>query len=286
MKKVLLNPNPSRDIGLECTKKVSEFFKQNGVSVFISEEIPDAATCGATLCDFESVSKEVDAIISFGGDGTLLDTANQVCDLDVPILGINIGRIGYMAELESHELNYLQNIIDGNFKVEERMMIDVSVVRDGTEIYTGVALNDVVVMKTGLIWTIDMDIYADNMFISRYSGDGVIFATPTGSTAYSLSAGGPIIDPSSKNITITPVCAHALTAKPIVLSSDRVIKIVPQNAQNRAVSVSLDGNEGIEVKSGDCFFIKKSRRTTKLIHVKDTNFYDVLYTKLSDRRYS
>ena len=224
-------------------------------------------------------------IISFGGDGTLLDTANQVAEETIPILGINIGRIGYMAELESHELEMLKKIIDGDFQIEERMRIDVEVFRDDRVIYKESALNDAVIMKTGLLWTVDMDIFADDMFISRYSGDGVIVATPTGSTAYSLSAGGPIIDPSSKNITITPVCTHALSAKPIVLSCERTLKLIPKTTSEDAIYISTDGDDKFSLLEGDCVTIKMSEQKTRLIHVKNTNFYDVLYTKLSDRRF-
>lgn len=285
MKNILLNPNPTRDIGLECTKNVVSFFAKNGVRTFISEDIPGAETTGAELSDFYVAAAFCDLVISFGGDGTLLDTANQITGLDIPVLGINIGRIGYMAELESHEIEYLKNVLDGNYHIENRMMLDIVVQRAGEVVYSQAALNDAVILKTGNLWTVDMDIFADEMFISHYSGDGVIVATPTGSTAYSLSAGGPIIDPTSKNITITPVCAHALTAKPIVLSHKRVIDIKPQTRQSAAIAVSVDGDPGFELMHGDSLRIQASKNVTKLIHVKNTNFYDVLYTKLSDRRY-
>ena len=285
MKNVLLNPNPSRDIDLECTKKVVSFFKERGINVYISNEADEYDISGAIRCDLSEAALFADIIISFGGDGTLLHTASQVAHLGVPILGINIGRIGYMAELESNELCYLENIIEGSYSVEERMMIDVSVRRDDEIVFSASALNDAVINKSGLVWIVDMDIYADNTFISRYSGDGVIIATPTGSTAYSLSAGGPIIDPIARNITITPICTHALAAKPIVLSEKRVINVLPQNIQNGAIVVSVDGANGFELVRGDSLEIKLSENVTKLIHVKNTNFYDVLYSKLSDRRF-
>lgn len=285
MKKVVLNPNPSRDLNLECTKRACEFFKEHGVAAYIPDTIDGAEKTGAEVCSFSECIVAADMIVSFGGDGTLLDTANQVAGESLPILGINIGRIGYMAELESHELEMLKKIIDGDFKVEERMRIDVSVVRNDKVIYKESALNDAVIMKTGLLWTVDMDIFADDMFISRYSGDGVIVATPTGSTAYSLSAGGPVIDPSSKNITITPVCTHALSAKPIVLSCERTLKIFPKTAAEDAIYISVDGDDKFNLSEGDCVTIKMSEQKTRLIHVKNTNFYDVLYTKLSDRRF-
>ncbi|MBE6911633.1 MAG: NAD(+)/NADH kinase [Oscillospiraceae bacterium] len=285
MKKILLNPNPTRDINLECTKKVAAFFKENGVAVSISEEVEGAESAGAKVEPFDEAVKDADLVISFGGDGTLLDTASRVSSLGIPVLGINIGRIGYMAEIESHEIEYLQHILDGDYKVEERMMLDISVRRGNEVVFEDVALNDAVIFKSGVSWTIDMDIYADNMFISRYSGDGVIVATPTGSTAYSLSAGGPIIDPLARNITITPVCTHALTAKPIVLFYKRVINIIPHNKKDKASAVSADGGKEFELLNGDVLTIKMSDTKTKLIHVKNNNFYDVLYTKLSDRRF-
>ncbi len=285
MKKILLNPNPTRDIDLECTKKVAAFFKANGVDVSIPEEIEGAASVGAKVEPFDDAVKDSDLVISFGGDGTLLDAASRVSALGIPVLGINIGRIGYMAEIEAHEIEYLQHILDGDYRIEERMMLDVSVRRNGKMVFNETALNDAVLFKSGVSWIVDMDIYADNMFISRYSGDGVIVATPTGSTAYSLSAGGPIIDPLARNITITPVCTHALTAKPIVLFYKRVINIIPQNKKDKAVAVSVDGGKGFELTNGDVLTIKMSDIKTKLIHVKNNNFYDVLYTKLSDRRF-
>ncbi len=285
MKKVVLNPNPSRDVGLECTKKVADFFKKHSVKAYIPSDIPGAEKTGAVLSDFSDALKDADMIISFGGDGSLLDTANEVAELNIPVLGINIGRIGYMAELESNEIEQLKKVLDGDYQIEERMRLDVAVIRNDETIYKRTALNDAVIMKTGRQWTVDMDMFADEMFISHYSGDGVIIATPTGSTAYSLSAGGPIIDPLSKNITITPVCAHALTAKPIVLSYKRTIKLCAKSSQNSVIAVSIDGDDGFELMHGDYVKIKKARETTKLIHVKDTNFYDVLYSKLSDRRF-
>ncbi len=285
MKKVVLNPNPSRDINLDCTRRVAQFFKENSITTYISKNIPGAETTGAQPSDFEEATRDADMIISFGGDGTLLDTADQVAEIGIPVLGINIGRIGYMAELEANEIDMLKRVIDGDFNVEERMRLSVSVYRDEKQIYRKTALNDAVILKSGLMWTVNMDIYADDMFISSYNGDGVIVATPTGSTAYSLSAGGPIIDPVSDNITITPVCAHALAAKPIVLSHKRTIKILPQTPQNAAIVMSVDGDDRFELMQSDSVIIKMSEQKTKLIHVKNTNFYDVLYTKLSDRRF-
>ncbi len=284
MKKVMLNPNPSRDVGLRCTKMVYDFLQKNGVSVVMPFDIEGSDMTDIPLVEFHDAVCDADMVISLGGDGSLLHTANQVAHLGIPVLGINIGRIGYMAELEANELEYLAKILEGDYKIEERMMLGAIVRRGDDIVYKQTGLNDAVVMKTGLLWTVDMDIYADDMFISHYSGDGVIVATPTGSTAYSLSAGGPIIDPMARNITITPVCTHALSAKPVILSYKRTISIIPQSSESGAIAVSVDGGEGFTLMQGDTLSLKRSEFVTKLIRVKKTNFYDVLYTKLSDRR--
>ncbi len=285
MKKVILNPNPSRDINLEHTKKIAAVLSEKGVEALIPYDIEGASETGIKTVDFDECARDADMIISLGGDGSLLHTADAAAPFGVPVLGINIGRIGYMAELEANELDYLDKIISKEYQIDERMMIDVSVEREGKVVYKATGLNDAVIQKTGIIWTIDMDIYADDMFISHYCGDGVIIATPTGSTAYSLSAGGPVIDPLSRNITITPLCAHALTAKPVVLSYRRAVKVTPRIKVDEAISVSVDGSDGFMLHCGDILSVKKSDLITRLIRVKNTNFYDVLYKKLSDRRF-
>ena len=284
MKKVLLNPNPSRDINLECTKKVVDFFKKNGIDTYIARNVEGAEKSGAIMCEFEDAANGADLIISFGGDGTLLHTASQVSHLDVPVLGINIGRIGYMAELEANEIEYLQKVIDGDYRTEERMMLDVEIVRDGITVNKTSALNDAVVMKTGLIWTVDMDIYADDMFISRYSGDGVIIATPTGSTAYSLSAGGPVVDPAVDCILLTPVCPHALDSRSRLLPAYTELTLRATTADGETAYLTVDGEENIPLSPEDYVTISRADTTARLIRLTAATVHDGLRRKLSDRR--
>ena len=165
------------------------------------------------------------------------------------------------------------------------MMLDVEIRRDNRMVYQNSGLNDVVVSKTEYSKIMDLDIYTDEFFVSHYHGDGVIVATPTGSTAYSMSAGGPIVDPTAENIIITPVCTHSLSAKPIVLSPERRISIQASGDNTYAVGVSVDGDEAQPLERGDTVIICRSKLITRLVRVDDKNFYDILYNKLSDRRF-
>ncbi|MEG2570471.1 MAG: NAD(+)/NADH kinase, partial [Clostridia bacterium] len=223
MKKVMIHPNPTRDYGLVSSRKIAAFLQKSNVEVTIPEGIVDDAPIpGVHIMPFEDAICGIDMVVSVGGDGSILHTARQAAVHKIPILGVNVGRMGYMAELECGEFDYLGQIISGNYTIDERMMLNVEIMRDHEVIYTNTGLNDVVVAKTNRLKIIDLDIYADKFFISHYQGDGVVIATPTGSTAYSMSAGGPIVDPQSSNLTITPVCTHSLSAKPVVLSPKRV----------------------------------------------------------------
>ena len=285
MNKVMMHPNPLRDIDLEITCKIAEFLRQHGVEVTIPSDILSESNALLNALSFEDAIKNADMIISLGGDGSILHTARQAAEHAIPILGVNIGRMGYMAELDLDELGAFEDILNGNYSVEDRMMLKLSVIRNGKCIYENFGLNDVVISRASKLKIIDFDIYADEFFISHYCGDGVVIATPTGSTAYSMSAGGPIVDPITKNLIITPVCSHSLTAKPIILDPNRTVCVKPKSDIENAIGVSIDGCAPISVICGDEVLIKKSEHNTKLVRVKNKNFYDILCTKLLERRY-
>lgn len=291
MNKVMLYPNPTRDIDLLRSAQVAEILKKLNINVAMPDlilhgyEFSDATLQNIEVMPLENAVAGADMIISLGGDGSILHTAKQAAVHNIPVLGINVGRIGYMAELEADELMCLSDIVSGKYTTEARMMLDVEVHRDGDVIYRDIGLNDAVITKISYFNTADLDIYTDGFFISRYQGDGVIVATPTGSTAYSMSAGGPIVDPLSSNIIITPVCTHSLSAKPIVLSPERKITIQALSEPEGIMGVTVDGAKVQPIKKGDQVVIKKSKMVTRLIRVKDKNFYDILCSKLSDRRF-
>ena len=291
MKKIMLYPNPTRDIDLSYSKRVASLIKDAGIRVTMPEvlagklENPQKTLENIEILPFSEAIEGADMIVSLGGDGSILRTARQAAVHKIPILGINIGRIGYMAELETNELELILQIIQGKYTTEERMMLDVAIRRNENIIYQNTGLNDVVITKTDRLKIVDLDIYTDGFYISHYQGDGVIVATPTGSTAYAMSAGGPIVDPLCKNIMINPVCTHSLFAKPIVLSPKRLVAIQALSEPRDAIGMSVDGEPHFALEYGDTIIIRTSKLVTKLIRIKNKNFYDILCSKLSDRRY-
>lgn len=286
MKKVMLYPNPTRDIGLVYTKQIAESLVAAGIFVTMPNTVVyDGSPAKFTVLPFQDAISDADMILCLGGDGSILRIAKQAAIHEIPILGINTGNVGYMAEMDKDEIPRLPEILLGKYNVEERMMLDIRIRRGESIIHEATALNDVAVFKSGLIKIIDLDIYADDFFISHYNGDGVIIASPTGSTAYSMSAGGPIIDPLARNITLTPVCTHSLSAKPIVLSFRRTICIQALSQQFGTILVSWDGTEGIPLQLDDQVMIRTSALKTRLVRYKNRNFYDILCNKLSDRRF-
>jgi NAD+ kinase len=198
---------------------------------------------------------------------------------NIPILGVNIGTMGFMAELESTELDKLSQLADGNYMLDSRMMLDVTIQRDRDIIFHDICLNDVVITKGAVARIVHLSVKCDGVQAMECGGDGVIIATPTGSTAYSLSAGGPIVEPEAHNIIITPICAHEVGSRCIVASPKRVIGVeLVQNARRNAF-LSVDGGKAVRLNMGDQVTIKSSNLETKLVRLKDRSFYDVVNSK-------
>ncbi len=197
----------------------------------------------------------------------------------IPILGVNIGTMGFMAELESGELDKLTNIARGEYTLDSRMMLDVTVQRERDIIFHDICLNDVVVTKGAVARIVHLAVKCDGVQAMECGGDGVVVSTPTGSTAYSYSAGGPIVEPDAKNIIITPICAHEIGSRCIVASDKRTVTVkMVQNARRNAY-LSVDGGRAVRLNMGDVATIKKSSLETKLVRLKDRSFYDVVNAK-------
>lgn len=220
-----------------------------------------------------------DMVICFGGDGTILHMAKAATRRGLPILGVNIGTMGFMAELESSELEKLTRLAEGDYTIDSRMMLDVTVQRDRDIIYHDICLNDVVVTKGAVARIVHLQVKCDGVQAMESGGDGVIISTPTGSTAYNYSAGGPIVEPEAKNMIITPICAHEIGSRSIVASDKRVVTVqMVQNARRNAY-LSVDGGKAVRLNMGDVATIRKSNLETKLIRLKDRSFYDVVNAK-------
>ena len=283
MKNVVLTPNPYRDKNFQTVREAVRILKNVGIHARVclpfevdrSFELPkDIRFCrlDRELCNAEMV-------ICFGGDGTILHMAKAAARKGIPILGVNIGTMGFMAELESSEMEKIARIADGNYTTDTRMMLDVTVQRDRDIIYHDICLNDVAITKGSVGRIVHLNVKCDDATALECGGDGLIIATPTGSTAYSLSAGGPIVEPDARNIILTPVCAHDMISRSIVVSDKRNVKVqMVQNARRNAF-LSVDGGKAIRMNMGDTAIIKKSNLETKLVRLNDRSFYEVLNTK-------
>ena len=283
MKNVVLAPNPYRDKNFQTARDAILVLKDAGIQpklclpfdVDRSYELP--RDLRFSRLDRELPNAEM--VICFGGDGTILHMAKAATRKGVPILGVNIGTMGFMAELESTELDKLSKIAVGDYSFDNRMMLDITVHRDRDILFHDICLNDVVITKGAVARIVHLAVKCDGVQAMECDGDGVIVSTPTGSTAYSLSAGGPIAEPEAKNILITPICAHAVASRCIVASDKRVVTVEMSNNARRNAFLSVDGGKAVRLNMGDVATIKKSQLETRLVRLKDRSFYDVVNSK-------
>ena len=283
MKKVILTPNPYRDKDFQTVRQAMAVLEEVGIEskICLPFEVDRSFSLPRDL-RFSRLDWEIqtaDAVICFGGDGTILYMAKHATRAGIPILGINIGTMGFMAELESTELESLKRLANDDYRVENRMMLDVSVYRGRDIIFHDIGLNDVVISKGAIARIVHLSVECDGIQAMECSGDGIIVATPTGSTAYSLSAGGPIVEPEADSILVTPICAHDVVSRSIVTSDKRVITVgLTKNARRNAF-LSVDGGKALKMNMGDVAKVKRSNLQTKLIRLKDHSFFDVVNMK-------
>ena len=288
VKKVILTPNPYRDKNFQTVRTAANILQEAGIEVklCLPFEIDKSYDLPRDL-RFSRLDREIgtaDMLICFGGDGTILHMAKTATRNGIPILGVNIGTMGFMAELESSELAELKRLATDDFSVEERMMLDVSVYRDRDIIFHDICLNDVVVTKGSVARIVHMSVKCDGVQAMECGGDGIIVSTPTGSTAYSLSAGGPVVEPDAHSVLITPICPHDVASRCIVASDKRVITVELTRNSRRNAYLSADGGKTLRMNMGDVAMIKKSHLTTKLVRLRDRSFYDVVNMKFRTGR--
>lgn len=286
MKHVILTPNPYRDKGFQTVRAAMRILKEAGMEpkVCLPFEVDRSFELPRDI-RFHRLDREIhntELVICFGGDGTILHMAKTATRKNVPILGVNIGTLGFMAELESTELDLLARLAKDEYTIDKRMMLDVVVQRDRDIIFHDIGLNDVVITKGSVARIAHLAVKCDGVEAMQCGGDGVIVATPTGSTAYSLSAGGPIVEPEARNILITPICAHDVMSRCIVASDKRTVTVeLTQNARRNAY-LSVDGGKSLRLNMGDVTTIKKSNLETRLLRLKDRSFYDVINMKFKN----
>jgi len=274
--------NPTRDGANTVMLEVAEKLNALQVAVWLPDQYSEEGLFAFMhRAPLNECIDAADIAVVIGGDGSILRIAEQCAKNSVPIVAVDMGTLGFMCEIDPDELHLLGQIVEGRFKLDRRMMIEARVMRDGECVYSGHALNDIVINRGSGTKILDMDIFADMQFITKFRADGVIVATPTGSTAYSMAAGGPIIDPGEHNMTITPICAHGLYAKSFVLAAHRVIKIRVDMTKTHVALISVDGRAGFPLMPDDTVLIGHSLYTTELISIKGKSVYDVIRNKLN-----
>ncbi len=277
--KIVLFPNFRKANALPTALKCCDILNKLGIDILISEcykeEFSDKNF--VTYGKIDDITRECDVIIAIGGDGTILKASVYASDNDKPLLGINTGRLGFMASMEPDELENLSKLKTHDYVVETRMMLDASLIRDNQIVSKHTALNDIVVARPYSKIT-DYEILTDGMIVSSMRSDGVVFATPTGSTAYALSAGGPILEPGTECIQLTPICPHSLFSRTMVFTAERTIEV--KHYADDSVYFSVDGKSRCEMKKEDKLIINKSIKKLRLIDIKGHSFFDAVNNKL------
>jgi NAD+ kinase len=229
----------------------------------------------------DEIGTRSDLAIVIGGDGTLLNAARTFADYDVPLLGINLGRLGFLVDVSSADMKEtIEDILNGNSVEEERFLLNIEIDREGNTLYKNDAFNDVVIHKSGGARMIELETYINGKFLHTIRADGLIISTPTGSTAYAMSAGGPILNPSVYAISLVPICPHSMNNRPIVLSSNTEVEVHISNNNFSDVQVTCDGQLGVAATQADRLVIKKKEKMIRLIHPSNYDYYDILRKKL------
>lgn len=278
--KIAVIPNIDKPKAVECGYEIAKLLLKNGAYVLMSENLKAFNTDEDILFynSDEQMFKDCECAVTVGGDGTIIRSARLAATFGKSVIGVNLGRLGYVAELEPSEIGMLTKILSGEYVTRERMTLEVSVTHKDGSAESYLAINDAVISRGSLSRIIDLDVYAQGEKISNYRADGLLFSTPTGSTAYALSAGGPVIDPDLSLIELTPVCPHSLTARTVIFSDDTVLSVVCNSPETTYLTV--DGQISVALSHSDTVCIKKSSNPLKMNVIKLKNFYRTAGEKL------
>lgn len=275
--------NPEKKNACETAEMVSHYLHERGAACEIQKNGRGTGGEGFRYTDRRSVPASTQCVITFGGDGTLIQAARDLAGSNLPIVGVNMGNLGYLTQISREEeiCGLLDGLVDDNYQLERRMMLLGTAYHEGEKQYQDIALNEIVITRKDLLKVLKFRLYVNEEFLNEYTADGIIIATPTGSTAYNLSAGGPIVVPNSQMVIITPICSHSLNARSIVLSAEDRIKIRIEGSDARGQVAVFDGDTATELLAGDYIEIQKARIQTTLIKLKDVSFMDTLRNKMS-----
>ena len=263
-------------------KQIAAHLLQRQLRVLLDESsaelIPDS---GLEVASRNAIGEQCDLVVVMGGDGTMLNAARSLVGYDMPILGVNLGRLGFLADVSPSEIPHrLDGVLNGQFREAHRLLLYAQVMRDGCVVGEADALNDVVVHKRDVARMIEVETFLDGRFLNTYRADGLIISTPTGSTAYALAGGGPIIYPGLEAVVLVPICPHTLTHRPIVVGADNVIEVVLNSANTINTQVTCDGQVSLPLERGDQIVIRKKERKVRLIHPINHDYFKLLRAKL------
>jgi len=292
--KILVIPNEIKDPGFVTTKALCRRLALRGAAVILPERLSEAGIDGAEISGESEAFREADMVITLGGDGTLLSCTYMASVFDKPVLGINMGRVGFLAELEKNEIDAVDGLFSGNYRIDERMRLAVDIEKP-TGTVSGTVLNDCCISASSNSRVVEFDLYCSDEYrpggckesiVSHYRADGMIFSTPTGSTAYALSAGGVPCDPSCRLICATPICSHSLVnSTPLIFSEKNVLRVRNIDGRDARCFAALDGSEAMKngenvlLEPGDTVTVRCSDKKTKLVRLMNRPFYDVLFRK-------
>ena len=279
---IAICPNPFRDMELSITRQAIKPLEDAGFETVVcpvfADEEPEVIPSDIPTRKLEEAGPSCSMILVIGGDGTILSVARTLHDAAIPMLGVNLGTKGFMAYLEPEELDHIVSAARGECKISRRMLLYVELVRDGEVIHRDQALNDVVMHGYGDCIKITASCNGNR--ITAFSGDGIILSTPTGSTGYSMSAGGPIVEPNSESIIISPICAHMMSSRSFVLGPESLIEVDMDKQHGRRAYLSVDGNSVMDLAGGDRLLVRRSDSFTWMADMGLRNFYDIAFEKL------
>lgn len=282
--------NTLKDPARKVAKQIQEYLLSRGKECIIQEERQNEETAGDLGMNFKytdvtKIPEDTDCILALGGDGTLLQAARDTVEREIPLLGINLGTLGYLAEIDRPNIHQaLECLIGQKYEVKNRMMLEGTAYHQNKKLMEDIALNDIVIGRVGRLRILNLRIFLNGAYLTSYSADGIIISTPTGSTGYSLSAGGPIIDPEANLIAITPIAAHTLNARTIILPDDVEITIEIGNRKETfhdEAEATFDGDTSVKLNSFDKIVIRKSKKITRMVKINQISFVEVLRNKMN-----
>lgn len=282
--------NTLKDPARKVARQIQEYLLSRGKECIIQEERQNEEIAGDLGVNFKytdvtKIPEDTDCILALGGDGTLLQAARDTVERKIPLLGINLGTLGYLAEIDRQNIHQaLECLIGQKYEVKDRMMLEGTAYHQNKKLMEDIALNDIVIGRVGRLRILNLRIFLNGAYLTSYSADGIIVSTPTGSTGYSLSAGGPIIDPEANLIAITPIAAHTLNARTIILPDDVEITIEIGNRKGTfhdEAEATFDGDTSVKLNSFDKIVIRKSKKITRMVKINQISFVEVLRNKMN-----